>query len=98
MQRRAAQWVLAIGMMVGCGGDDSSSGVTTGLPSQQKLSTLNDDEVKKACHSMNDGALMVISPDSLKRAGCVTVSIQAGLTVSGTEAKIDVGKCQAAVD
>jgi hypothetical protein len=98
MQRRAARMVFVLGLIAGCGGDDGSSGVTTGLPSQQKLSTLNDDEVKQACHSVSDAATMVITPTAIQRASCLSLGVQAGLSVSGTQAKVDVAKCQQAVD
>jgi hypothetical protein len=98
MQRRAARIVFVMGLIAGCGGDDGSAGVSTGLPTQQKLSTLDDDEVKQACRSVSDAAMMVITPSAIQRASCLSLGVQAGLNGSGSEAKVDVAKCQQAVD
>lgn len=92
--------LLAILSIAACGGDnDSNGGVVTGLPAEQKLSTLTDADVKKACQSVNDGASVVITPDSLKRAFCVPFAAEAAVTYSndGT-AMVDVNKCQEVVD
>jgi hypothetical protein len=92
--------VLTIVLFAACGGDDDSSGaVVTGLPSEQKLSTLSDADVKKACQSVNDGASVVITPMAIRRAFCMEFAAAASVTYSsdGKEA-VDIDKCQQLLD
>jgi hypothetical protein len=89
---------LALWCVAACGGDDSNNGFVTGLPAEQKLSTLSDDDVKKACRSVNDGATAVFTPTALKRAACVSVGLEAALTYSNDRVSVDVSKCQQAAD
>jgi hypothetical protein len=92
-------WALLVGMLPACGGGDgSSSGVDTGLPTTQKLSTLSDDEVKQVCHRVNEAATLTLTSTAVQQASCLSVGVKAGLTVSGSEVTIDVTKCQQAVD
>lgn len=94
-----SRWsVFALCVAAACGGDSGSSGVVTGLPSEQKLTTLTDDEVKKACQSVNDGAAAVITKDALKRAVCVPLAVEAAVTYSNDQETVDVNKCQQIVD
>ncbi|HTU58955.1 MAG TPA: hypothetical protein VMF89_10990 [Polyangiales bacterium] len=92
--------VLAILFCAACGGDDDSSGgVVTGLPSEQKLSTLSDADVKKACQSVNDGASVVITPTAIKRVFCLEFAAPEAVTYSSAgKVSVDVAKCQQLVD
>lgn len=98
--KRLSWCLFAILSVAACGGDDNSSGggVVTGLPAEQKLSTLSDDDVKKACRSINDGANSVITPTALKRVVCVPIGVEAAVTYSNGAASVDVSKCQQVVD
>jgi len=87
--------VLALLSVAACGGDDDGNGgVVTGLPAEQKLSTLSDADVKKACQSVNDRASAVITPDVLKRALCAQAGATFSVTYSNGTATADVDKCQ----
>jgi hypothetical protein len=92
--------VLTIVLFAACGGDDDSSGgIVTGLPSEQKLSTLTDADVKKACQSVNDGASVVITPMAIRRAFCMEFAAAASVTYSSDgEETVDIDKCQQLVD
>jgi hypothetical protein len=90
--------VLALCGAAACGGDDDSSGIVTGLPAEQKLSTLTDADVKKACESVNVGANAVITPNALARAFCVPLGVEAAVTYSNGAASVDLNKCQQVVD
>jgi hypothetical protein len=94
---RAAWFAMAIGSLA-CGGGDAKSGVSTGLPSQQKLSTLDDDEVKQACRSVQASAAAVVTPEAVLRVNCVTLSLQSSFTYSNGQVSVDVNKCQQSVD
>lgn len=90
---------LAILLLAACGGDDNSSGgIATGLPAGQKLSTLTDADVKKACQSVNDGATSVITPAAVKRAFCTEFAAYGSVTYSNEKATADIDKCQELVD
>jgi hypothetical protein len=92
--------VLTVVLFAACGGDDDSSGgVVTGLPSEQKLSTLSDADVKKACQSVNDGASVVITPMAITRAFCMEGAAVSTVTYSSDgQATVDVDKCQQLLD
>lgn len=92
--------ILTILFLAACGGDDDSTGgVVTGLPAEQKLSTLSDADVKKACQSVNDGASAVITPTAIKRAICVPFGVEAAVTYSSDgKETVDIDKCQQLVD
>jgi hypothetical protein len=92
--------VLTIVLFAACGGDDDSSGgIVTGLPSEQKLSTLTDADVKKACQSVNDGASVVITPMAIRRAFCMEFAAAASVTYSSDgKETVDIDKCQQLVD
>lgn len=92
--------VLTVVLFAACGGDDDSNGrVVTGLPSEQKLSTLSDADVKKACQSVNDGASVVITPMAIQRAFCMEFAAASTVTYSSEgKATVDVDKCQMLVD
>lgn len=91
---------LAMLAVAACGGDDDSNGggTVTGLPSQQKLSTLSDADVKKACQSVNDRAATVFTTEALARAFCVPFGVQEAVSYANDEVVIDVNKCQEFVD
>ena len=92
-------WVVAWCALAACGGGDSSnSGVVTGLPAEQKLSTLSDQDVKNACRSISDGASVAVSPEALKRALCVPLGVQAAVTYANNQVSVDVSACQQVVD
>lgn len=90
--------VLALCGAAACGGDDDANGIVTGLPAEQKLSTLTDADAKKACQSVNNGASAVITPTALARAICVPIGVEAAVTYSNGAASVDLGKCQQVVD
>lgn len=92
--------VLTVVLFAACGGDDDSNGrVVTGLPSEQKLSTLSDADVKKACQSVNDGASVVITPMAIQRAFCMEFAAASTVTYSSEgKATVDIDKCQQLVD
>lgn len=90
--------VLALCGAAACGGDDDSGGIVTGLPAEQKLSTLTDADVKKACESVNVGASAIITPTALARALCVPLGVEAAVTYSNGAASVDLNKCQQVVD
>jgi hypothetical protein len=91
--------VLALCGVAACGGDDDANGIVTGLPAEQKLSTLTDADVKKACQSINAGTNGIVTPAALKRAICVPLGVEAAVTYSnGGATSLDVSKCQEVVD
>jgi hypothetical protein len=76
-----------------CGGDDTTppGSVSTGLPSQQKLSAFDDEDAKAACEALNDSALVIISDSELIRSQCAALAI-------GTTAKVNTEKTQITLD
>jgi hypothetical protein len=99
--RKHWSWgVLAVLTIAACGGDDDSSGgVVTGLPSEQKLSTLSDEDVRNACQKVNDGAAAVITPMAVQRAVCMELAAAASVTYSSDgKETVDVDKCEQLVD
>jgi len=82
-----------------CGDDDTSSAVTvsTGLPSQQKLSAFDDADAKAACQALNAGALEIISDAELIRSQCASFAIRTTAKVNSerTQITLDIAKCEA---
>jgi hypothetical protein len=97
--RRGSGWIaIALGLAAACGGDDGSTGISTGFPSEQKLSTLTDEETQQACRSVNEDARSVITPTVYTRAACVPLALPASAMETASGVKVDVAKCQASVD
>jgi hypothetical protein len=90
--------VLAWCVVAACGGDNDSTGVVTGLPAEQKLSTLTNADVKQACQSVNVSANAIITPSALTRAICVQFGADAAVTYSNDKATVDVNMCNQVVD
>lgn len=89
--------LLALGC-AHCADDDKSSAVTvsTGLPSQQKLSAFDDDDAKAACEALNDSATEIISDAELIRSQCASVAIRTTAKVNSeqTQVTLDIAKCE----
>jgi hypothetical protein len=83
-----------------CGDDDERSAVTvsTGLPSQQKLSAFDDEDAKAACEALNDGASEIISDAELVRSQCASLAIRTTAKVNSeqTQVTLDIAKCDSA--
>ncbi|HET8937866.1 MAG TPA: hypothetical protein VFN67_30690 [Polyangiales bacterium] len=89
---------IALSLATACGGSNGTSGVVTGLPSEQKLSTLSDAEVQQACRSLDEGSQVVIPNSSFFRVACLATGVQAGFTETSSGLSLDTGKCQSALD
>lgn len=98
--KRHLSWcVLAIVCFAACGGDDdSSNGVSTGLPADKTLSNLTEAEIKNACQSVNNTVNAIFTPTALARATCVPIAAQTAVTYANGKATFDVNKCQEVVD
>lgn len=88
----------AFGAALGCGSDDSTQGIVTGLPAEQKLSTLTDEDVQQACRSINEGAALVVNPSVLQRVACLPYGLRASATESNGAISVNVSQCQQVVD
>ena len=89
---------IVLGWMTACGGDSGTSGVVTGLPSEQKLSTLSDAEVQQACRSLDEGSRTVIPESMFFRVACLATAASAGFTETSSGVTVDTTKCQSALD
>lgn len=89
---------IAMAMATACGGGDATSGISTGLPVEQKLSTLSDADVQQACRALNEGSALVVNPDDLKRVACLPYGLQASATQSNGKISVNVSQCQQVVD
>jgi hypothetical protein len=87
---------LAAQLVTACGDDDAPSGtaVDTGLPENQKLSSLSDGDVKKACSGWAASINATLTQRELDRVACTPNAISA----STSGAKVDVAKCNDLVD
>lgn len=89
---------IALGLLTACGGSSGNSGVVTGLPAEQKLSTLSDAEVQQACRSLDEGSRSVIPDSAFMRVACLPSGVQAGFTETSSGVSLDMAKCQSALD
>ena len=92
-------WLSVLACQLSCG--DSSgggSGVVSGLPAEQKLSSLDGDDAKKLCLSFADGLNNVISASERKNIQCASLAIPLSVTETGGELKGDITKCKQLVD
>ena len=83
-----------------CADDDTNSAVrvSTGLPSEQKLSTFDDEDAQAACEALNQGASEVISDGELIRSQCASLAIRTTAKVNSeqTQITLDIAKCETA--
>src|SRR5262245_51176170 len=84
--------VVVLGL--GCGGDDDGGGVSTGLPKDQKLSQLENEDLMTACETVSDSLANVISEDESRRIDCTAQSISGSVVVKDGKPQGDVGKCK----
>jgi hypothetical protein len=92
-----AGWLFIVGN-AGCGSSGHGGGVSTGLPPDQKLSTLDDHGAQAACMSLTDGLVASISESQLLRAQCASLAIAASASESNGTLQIDQQKCSASTD
>jgi hypothetical protein len=83
---------------LGCGGDDGGGGVSTGLPQDQKLSELDEDELMTACEAVSDSLENVISDEESQRIDCTAASIAGSVVMVNGKPQGDVAKCKQLVD
>lgn len=82
-----------------CGAADSAEAtVSTGLPSEQRLSSFDDKDAKAACEALNDGANVIISDAELIRSQCASLAIRTTAKVNSerTQITLDIADCEAA--
>lgn len=84
---------------MGCGDDDGGgTTVSSGLPKDQKLSELDEGDLKTACETVADSLADVISDDESKRIDCTAASIAGSVKVVNGKPQADVAKCKELVD
>jgi hypothetical protein len=96
----------ALSSIGACGSDSSSKGadgevtVYTGLPSDQKFSSLTDAEIQSACKSVSEAAASFATPDRSLRSNCFGKGLAGAITASadGGSLTVDVAKCQMLTD
>jgi hypothetical protein len=90
---------LASLLLTACGGSDGGSGgtVDTGLPENQKLSSLNDADVQKACTSWSASFSATFSASELQRVQCTADALAASAPSQADQATLDVDKCNTLV-
>jgi hypothetical protein len=86
-------------LLAACGGDDDGDGggggVSTGLPKDEKLSSLDADDSEKLCTNLAASFNGVLSDADKKRINCTVLALPLSITV-GTDGKIagDIPKCK----
>jgi multidrug resistance efflux pump len=82
-----------------CGADDNPEAtVSTGLPSEQRLSSFDDADAKAACEALHHGANAIISDAELIRSQCASLAIRTTAKVNSerTQITLDLADCEAA--
>ena len=100
-QRRQTGLTALFAAVIGlsCGADTTAAtGVSTGLPSQQRLSSFDDADAKTACEALNEGATTIISDRELIRSQCAALAIRtsAKLDREAAQFTLDVASCERA--
>lgn len=81
-----------------CGDDEDGGEVSSGLPPDAKLSSLDAGDAKKLCMSMADSFNNMLSDDEVKKISCVVAAVPQSVTVgSDGMPKGDVAKCKTLV-
>lgn len=101
--RRWVAWlrivsVVSLGVSACGGDDDGSSRISTGLPADQKLSSFDPGETKKACEALSDGLMSVITSREVLRTQCVSLGISENATARDGKLEVDVAACQKTAD
>ena len=97
MIKQARKVGLALVLLAGaCGGDDESGNrVTTGLPANEKLSTLDDSDAQQLCTSLADSFNNMLSDSDRKRISCTVAALPSSISVTASgEIKGDVAGCK----
>jgi hypothetical protein len=99
MIRSRTALLLSALLLAACGGDDDGDGggggVSTGLPKDEKLSTLDADDSEKLCTNLAESFNDVLSDADKKRINCVVLALPLSITI-GNDGKIagDIPKCK----
>jgi hypothetical protein len=82
--------------VVACGDDDDSgANVSTGLPANQELSSLDAAETLSACEDVSDAYRAAVSEDELERVACTLAAVMVSITVgSDGEPEGDSETCE----
>jgi len=92
-------WAVGLGLAAACGDDnDGGGGVRTGLPVDQKLSTLDDEGAQAACHTMFDAMATAMPASDVLRAQCTAASIVANATLTDGELTVNIATCKSQAD
>lgn len=104
MIRRQGTAVLFCALQLfACGGDDDSGnggggGVDTGLPTSDKLSSLDPADGKKVCESLATSFNSILSDADKKRISCVVLALPQSISASSDGKLVgDVSKCDGLV-
>jgi hypothetical protein len=83
-----------------CGEDHQAApvSVSTGLPSELKLSSFDDEDAKAACEALNKGATAIISDGELIRSQCASLAIKTTAKVNSekTQITLEISECEQA--
>ncbi|MET0386111.1 MAG: hypothetical protein ABW321_09150 [Polyangiales bacterium] len=96
--RRWGAFLFWVGCAVACSDDDSGNTVSTGLPADRKLSSLDAASAERACRSLNAGLARVISPDDLLRGQCASLAINENARVRDGQLEVDLAACESDTD
>jgi hypothetical protein len=94
MIRRTAVLVCAL-QLLSCGDDDGGGNVSTGLPANEKLSSLDSDDAEKLCTSLAKSFNGILSDADKKRITCTALALPLSIKQSSTgKIEGDVSKCK----
>jgi hypothetical protein len=83
--------------LIACGGDDDNH-VSSGLPANEKLSSLDDADAQKLCKSLASSFNNVLSDSDKKRITCTALAVPLSVKQSSTgKIEGDVAKCKGLV-
>jgi hypothetical protein len=95
MNSRMGTVVLVGALLLIACGDDDDSHVSSGLPANEKLSGLNQDDQQTLCESFASSFNSVLSDSDKKRITCTAQALPQSITESDSgEIKGDVSKCK----